>query len=287
MTTREGYVKILGFRLFYRSFGKSLRGTVLGLHGGPGCSQSYMLPLADLTQFGYRVVLFDQIGCGRSDLPKGAEYYTERRAVEEVEAVRKALRLGRVHLVGNSYGGALALDVALAYPRSFRSLVISSGLASLAEWLSENSKLWSRMPRQVRKAVSKYSTKRDILNPRYLVALDAYYRKHGCRLRVWPYDDFAMFDSLHQYESKVSANPIGDRLKDWDITDRLPEIHLPTLVMGGQYDHVPLSVSRTIHRGIPGSRLVVFPDGSHLPMWENRVEFIEAIRDFLDGLGAN
>jgi proline-specific peptidase len=143
------------------------------------------------------------------------------------------------------------------------------------------------MPRQVQRNISKYGNRGDFLNPKYMVALDAYYRKHGCRLRVWAFDNLRTLVPMLEYQSEVTPNPIGDRLKGWDVTSRLPEIQLPTLITAGRYDHAPIPCSRTIQRGIPGSKLVVFPNGSHLPMWENRVEFVELVRDFLDGLGAS
>ena len=130
MESSEGHAKVLGFKLYYRSFGRPDKGTVLGLHGGPGGTHNYLLPLTDLVQFGYRIVLYDQIGCGKSERPKSAKHYTQSRAVDEVEGVRRALRLGRIHLFGSSYGGVLALDVALKYQKSLRSLMISSGFAS-------------------------------------------------------------------------------------------------------------------------------------------------------------
>src|SRR2546428_2339925 len=94
-------------------------------------SHDYLLSLEDLAQFGYRVVLMDQLGCGKSERPRGTDLYTIAHNVEEVEAVRKALRLGRVHLMGSSYGGALAIATALKYQRNLRSLVITRGLASI------------------------------------------------------------------------------------------------------------------------------------------------------------
>ena len=124
----EGYVKILGFKLFYRMVGRPTKGTVLCLHGGPGATHDYLLSLEDLAQFGYRVVLIDQLGCGKSDRPRATSLYTIAHNVEEVEGVRTALRLGKVHLMGSSYGGALAIATALKYQRNLRSLIVTGGL---------------------------------------------------------------------------------------------------------------------------------------------------------------
>jgi proline iminopeptidase len=273
----DGYVRVLGFKLYYRSFGIPDKGTMLTLHGGPGGTHDYLQPLADLVQFGYRVVLYDQIGCGKSERPRSAKYYIQSRAVDEVEGVRKALRLGRVHLFGSSYGGALALDVALKYPKCLRSLIISSGLASAALNVSE----WNpHLPRGIRRTITKYADKGDFKNPKYLAAKEVLNRTQVCRLRVWPYEWCYSSEHFSDFDNRG----LPDRLEGWDITDRLPEIRLPCLITAGKYDLVSPKCAQAIHRGVRGSKLVMFDKGSHLPMWEDRVEFIEIVRDFLDSV---
>ena len=280
MEPSQGYVKVLGFKLFHLSFGRPDKGTVLALHGGPGGTHDYLLPLADLAQFGYRVVLYDQIGCGRSERPDNNDCYTQSRAVEEVETVRKTLRLGKVHLLGSSYGGALALDVALKYPKGLRSLIISSGFASDAQ----NSSEWNpHLPRGIRKTITKYGDKGDFKNPKYLAAKEVLYRTQACRLRVWPYE----WCYSAEHVSDFNLRGLPDRLEGWDITMRLPEIRLPCLVTAGKYDLVSPKCAQAIHRCVRGSKLVMFEKGSHLPMWEDRVEFIEVVREFLDGVKAS
>src|SRR2546429_8524252 len=142
----EGYVKILGFNLFYRTYGRPTKGTLLRLHGRPGATHDYLLSLEDLAQFGYRVVLMDQLGCGKSDRPRGTGLYTIAHNVEEVEGVRKALRLGKGHLMGSSYGGALAIATALKYHRNLRSLVITGGLASVPFTVRQMRRAGERRP---------------------------------------------------------------------------------------------------------------------------------------------
>src|SRR5438132_12550494 len=97
----EGYAKILGFNLFYRTSGTPTKGTVLCLHGGPGMKHDYLLPLENLAQFGYRVVLMDQLGCGKSERTRANELYSIAHSGQEAEAGRKALRLGRINLMGS------------------------------------------------------------------------------------------------------------------------------------------------------------------------------------------
>jgi proline iminopeptidase len=270
----------MGFKLYYRSFGRPEKGTVLVLSGGPFGTHGITLPMADLVQFGYRVVMYDYLGCGKSDRPKGAHHYTQNRAVEEVEGLRKALGLGRVHLFGISYGGALALDVALKYPKNLRSLVISSGFASQAFDDSEWNPL---LPKRIRETLIKYGDKGDFKNPKYLAAKEFLNRTETCRLRILPYDAWY---SLELFANDNIGRNLPRRLEGWDITDRIPEIGLPCLVTAGEYDERSPKCAMAIHRGIKGSKLVVFEDCSHTAIWEDRVRFIEVVRDFLDHVSA-
>ncbi len=287
MEESEGFAKVLGYRLFYRSFGTPTKGTVLCLHGGPGASHDYLLPLADLAQFGYRVVLFDQLGCGRSQRPRGTALFTTDHHVEEVEGVRRALGLGRVHLMGSSYGGALVLAVALRHPKSLRSLIVSSGLASTPLTVREMWRLIDRLPTDVRATIHRYNASGDFRNPKYLKAVDVFYRRHLCRLPVWPHEVVQTLDKtgiVYEVMNGPNEFTITGRIRDWDVTDRLPRIRIPTLVTVGRYDEVTPRVAREIHRGIRGSKLVQFNESSHLAFWEERSRYIEVLRTFLDGV---
>src|SRR5256885_5708159 len=121
----KGKVTVLGYRLFWESFGAPDRGTVLCLHGGPGVPHGYLTCLADRASFGYRIVFYDQLGVGASERPRGTSLFTIERGVEEVEGVRRALGLGRIHLLGNSYGGMLAPPSGIKYQRHLLGLVLA------------------------------------------------------------------------------------------------------------------------------------------------------------------
>lgn len=288
MEPSEGYVKVMGFKLFYRSFGQPTKGTVLCLHGGPGATHDYLLPLADLRQFGYRIVLYDQLGCGRSQRPRGTKLYTVDRGVEEVEEFRKRLGLGKVHLMGSSYGGMLAIATALKYQRNLRSLIISSGLASVPLAVGEMQRLVAKLPAKRRAIISKAEAVDDYENPEYLEAVQAFYRRYLCRLRVWPNEVMYSFENLSKPVYLTMNGPneftIIGRIKDWDVTDKLPGIRLRTLITVGRHDEVTPKVARSIQRGIRRSKLVRFERSSHLAMWEERERYIEVVRTFLDSL---
>ena len=288
MEPKESHVKVLGFNLFVRSYGEPTKGTVLCLHGGPGATHDYLLSLEDLAQFGYRIVLMDQLGCGKSDRPRGTSLYTIEHNVEEVEGVRRALKLGRIHLMGSSYGGALAIATALKYQRNLRSLVITGGLASVPLTVREMKRLVQHLTPRAQAAIAKYEATEDYENPKYLAAVMEFYRRYVCRLPIWPSEVVYSFEHISQpvYHTMNGPNEftIIGTIRNWDVTDQLPKINLPTLVTVGRYDEVTPVVARSIHRGIRGSKLVQFEESAHLAMWEERARYIEVVRDFLDGV---
>lgn len=127
VSEQSGFVDVNGFKLFYRIFGTGAN-ILLCLHGGPGGIHDYLLPLGKLGDDRIKVVLYDQLGCGKSERPPDTSRYTIEHGAEDVEGLRRALDLGSINLFGNSYGGALALQYALKYQRNLKKLVVSSGL---------------------------------------------------------------------------------------------------------------------------------------------------------------
>jgi proline iminopeptidase len=281
----EGYLKVLGYNLFYRSFGKPEKGTLLCLHGGPGATHDYLLPLADLTRNGYRVVFYDQLGCGRSDVPKNLALFVVERAVEEVEELRRKLKLGNVHLMGSSYGGMLAIAYALKYQKNLSSLITTGGLASVPLTLAEMNSMKSLLPQAVIETLEKYEETGDYDNPEYLKAAMVFYRRHLCRLRVWPKEVDYTLEHISRpvYHTMNGPNEftIIGNIRYWDVTDRLSKIRVPTLVIGGKYDEVSPRVARSIHRGIRGSKLAIFPKSSHMPFWEERDAYMDMVGKFM------
>ena len=275
----DGFVQVDGVALHYRSFGAPRHGTVLALSGGPGCSLDCLLPLADLVPSGYRVVLYDAVGVGSSATPRAARYYTQAHAVAEAEGIRRALRLGRVDLFGHSYGGALALDVALHHPRGLRSLIVSSGFSSNAEVDREVAMAVARLPRWARSVLA---------GPRAARAGREEVRRameplRRARYNLLPYSPYDLWYTLETMPARVDRG----RLAGWDITARLGEIDLPTLVLVGRRDIVSPRIARRLQRGIPGARLEIFPRSAHAAMWEERGRFGHAIASFLEDLGKN
>jgi proline iminopeptidase len=284
---REGFLPIHGRRIFWKSVGEpGPKGTVLTLHGGPGASHDYLLAFADLARSGYRVVFYDQLGCGRSERPVDEQEYSVHRDVEDLEALRSALGFDRVHLVGSSYGGLLAIAYALAHPEPLLSMVSASGLASVPLTQQEMNRLRRELPPPFPAFLDRHEARGEFTHPEYVAAVDLFYRRHLCRLPTWPPEFVRTMALTNGPKYRVMNGPneftITGTLRDYDVTDRLREIRVPTLVTAGRYDEVTPAVARSIHDGIAGSELALFERSSHIAFWEERDAYMERVSTFLE-----
>jgi proline iminopeptidase len=288
----EGYVKVLGYWIYFKSIGEAQKGTILCLHGGPGGTHQSNLHMSNLTQDGYRVVLYDQLGCGNSQQPLNQALYTVDRLVEEVEGVRSELRLGNVHLYGHSWGGFLNVAYAIKYSKNIRSLLVSSGSSSTPLCVSEMWRLRSEFPKDLQDTLAKYEADGDYLNDEYLRAMDRVYMLHVCRLDPWPPVIRSLVENKRRgwpglvYRLMWGWNeflPVGN-IRYWDVTDQLNKITVPTLLTCGRYDEVTPKNTEVLREGIEDSKSLVFEKSSHAAYLEEPERYVGTYRDFLRSL---
>ena len=287
MKIREGMIEVPDGRVWFRSIGEG-GVPLLCLHGGPGMAHNYIDPLEDLGHH-RQVIMYDQLGCGRSDRPDDTSLWTVSHFVREVEAVRSALELDRFHLFGSSWGGQLSLQYILDYqPASLMSLLLAGSPASSLRWVDGCKELLAGLPDEVRAVIDSHEERGYTSCPEYLGAVSVFYKRHLCRLDPWPSsieESFAqMSPVVYQTMWGPSEFTCTGRLRDWDVSDRLDEIRVPTLVMGGQYDEMRLDHLRDMHESIGGSELLVFQNSSHTPFHEERELFMAKVNEFLVGV---
>jgi proline-specific peptidase len=170
----DGYVDFRGYRTWYRVAGELESGAtpLLALHGGPGSTHHYFAPLEGLAAE-RPVVVYDQIGCGRSDRPEDVEWSVDVFR-EEVDVVRSHLGLDRIHLLGTSWGGMLALEHVLSGAAGIVGLILSSTLASLDQWAAEQLKLRAALPAEVVDVLERHERSGTYDDPAYEQAMEAY-----------------------------------------------------------------------------------------------------------------
>ena len=280
-----------GFQTWYREEGATEEGKlpVLCLHGGPGAAHDYLEPLFGLAETGRRTVLYDQVGCGKSATPPQALDWTVELFVEEVDAVRDALGLERVHVFGNSWGGMLAMEYALTQPDGLASLVLASSPASIPQWVEETGKLRAQLPQDVQDTLTRHEEAGTIHDPEYVEACMVFYERHVCR--VVPFPDYVnrSFDQIGEvYETMNGPSEfhVVGTLREWDITERLGEIQVPTLVVTGEHDEATPAINRTVSQGIPGAESVILDGCSHMAHVEQTEKYLALLDRFFSSAEA-
>jgi L-proline amide hydrolase len=261
--------------------------TAIVCHGGPGATHEYVAPIADLP--GRPCVLYDQVGNGRSlHLPeRGEDFWTVDLFLRELDALVAELGLSRYHVVGQSWGGMLAMEHALDHPQGLRSIVVCDSPASIPLWVAEANRLRADLPQDVQDTLTKHEADGTTSDPAYEAATEVFYRRHLCRLPEWPEALMASFTHMaedstvyHTMNGPSEFHCVGS-LKEWDITDRLHEIDVPTLLISGRYDEATPHIVEQIDQRIPNSRWVLLEESSHTPHLEEPERFRAAVEGFL------
>jgi proline-specific peptidase len=285
MRAREGYVDFRGHRTWFRFVGdlNSAVTPLLALHGGPGSTHNYFAPLEGLATE-RPVVLYDQIGCGKSDRPHEIDWNLEV-FLEELAAVRDQLGLERIHLLGTSWGGMLAQEHVLSGAEGVVSLTLSSTLANLALWNEEQLKLRAALPPDVVAVLDRHEQAGTYDDPEYEQAMQAYMDRHFYR-GPWPRAELEAMGKGRApdvYRAMQGPNEwtTTGALKGWSSRERLHEIGVPTLVARGRYDMSTEPIAAELVSGIRDAREVVFEESSHTPVLEETDRYLEVVGDFL------
>lgn len=293
--TKEGYIPFRGYKVWYRIVGdREAIGKLplLCLHGGPGFSHDQLEPLEAIAGTGRRVIFYDQLGGGNSDHPHNPSMWTVELFVEEVGAVHHALGLDCVHVFGLSWGGMLGMEYALTQPQGLASLIVADSPASMPQWVSEANRLRAELPPTVQQILLRHEAAGTTDSPEYQEAMSVFYRRHVCRTDPWPeclnrtFQKFRQSPEVYYTMNGPSEFFVTGTLKDWDITNRLGEIHVSTLVVGGRYDEATPVITETIHRGIAASEWVIFENSSHFPHIEETERYLQVLNEFLSRVEA-
>jgi proline-specific peptidase len=285
---RSGMIDVPGGRVWYRRMGPEAGCPLLVLHGGPGAASYYVEPFAERMARGRPVVVYDQLGCGRSDAPDDPSLWTLDRSCAELDEVRRRLGLERCHLFGQSWGGWLSIEYLARGTEGVVSVVLASTSASLPEFVAAAQRLIGELPEPWRGTLLRLGAQKAYDDPEYQDAVMEFYRRHLCRLDPWP---DCVVDSIRELPNQVYLTMNGPTefdvigtLRAWDRTADLGRIAIPALVTVGGYDEIPLSCAQTIASGIRGARLEVFRESGHMAHEEEPERYAAVVSGFLDGV---
>lgn len=285
------------FHVWTKRIGNHPTMKVLLLHGGPGATHEYLeafdsyFPAAGIEYYYY-----DQLGSYYSDQPNDPELVNLARFVEEVEQVRKALRLdqGNFYLYGQSWGGLLAMEYALKYQQNLKALIISNMMASIPQYNEYAHKVLMPGMDQVALAeIQRYEAAGEYENPRYMELLMAHhYVYHILRMPAenWPDPVNRAFKHINPtvYIPMQGPSELGasGKIIDWDRTADLTKIAVPSLVIGAQHDTMNPKHMEWMAVSMNHGRYLFCPNGSHMALYDDQeiyfrglIQFIQDVND--------
>lgn len=278
------------FKVWTKRFGKNPRIKILLLHGGPAMTHEYMECFQTFFQReGFEFYEYDQLGSYYSDQPKDSSLWAIPRFVHEVEQVRQAIGADSTnfYVLGNSWGGILAMEYALMHQKHLKGLIVANMVASAIEYGKYSQDVLAKqMKPEVLAEIRRIEEKKDFGNPRYMeLLIPNFYHAHLCRLPQWP-------DALNRTMKHVNGEiytlmqgpsefGISGRLMNWDIKPRLKEITIPTLMIGARHDTMDPGAMEEQSKMVRNGRYLFCPNGSHLAMWDDQQVFMKGVIGFI------
>lgn len=282
------------FNVWTKRVGNNPKIKVLLLHGGPGGTHEFFESFDGFfPNESIEYIYYDQLGSYYSDQPNDKRLWTTERFVEEVEQVRKALKLDTTnfYLLGQSWGGILAMEYALKYQKNLKGLIISNMMASAPAYNKYAEEvLGPQLDPKVFTQIKEFEKNKDYSNPKYMeLLLNYYYTEHILRMPVdkWPESINRAFKHLNPNVYVYMQGPsefgiTGDAtLKNWDITDKLKTLTIPTLVIGAKYDTMDPKHMEWISHEVQNGRFLYCPNGSHCSQYDDQEHYFPGVIKFL------
>ncbi|MEI6372313.1 MAG: proline iminopeptidase-family hydrolase [Actinomycetes bacterium] len=291
----DGEFDVRGYRTRYRVTGdlNGDRAAVILLHGGPGYPSYSLEPLEELAATGRAVIRYDQLGCGESSL-KGIAHdsamFTIDLYLEELALLIEHLGLDRYVLIGQSWGGMLALEFALTSPSGLAGLVLYSTLASVEEWTVATNALIATLSDEVQRVLAQHGAAGTTDSPEFRAAEAEFNRRFVCRLDPLPEcaqrSEASLMADGEVYRVMAGGSEFDTGggvgvLAGWDVRPRLHEIMVPTLCLSGEFDEATPAVMGTLAAGIDGAQWHIIEGAAHSSHLEAPDLFFPLVVDFL------
>lgn len=285
LTPHEGFLDVVGGKIWYEVVGEGPNPPVLLLHGGPGSASFGFDPLRDLEYDG-PIIFWDQLGCGRSDAISDTTLMTIENFVDQTEKLRRYLELEDFVLYGHSWGTMLGIDYYLAYPDEVKAIVFSSPLFSTASWITDADSLIATMPDTIQQSIRYHESIGEYDNPEYKAATELYYDQFVTRKPKPKVDRSQMKlsdgSNIYLYMWGPSEFTSTGTLRDFDRMEELNGITVPTLLVCGEFDEASPRTVQGYSQMIPKSRFEVIPDAAHSTLNDNPQAMLKVIGDFLE-----
>lgn len=277
----------LEYKTYYRIVDGGDKTPIILIHGGPGSTHNYMEMLDRIADTGRKVISYDQLGCGNSYLDHHPELWTADTWINELIELRKYLNIDECYLLGQSWGGMLVIQYMIEHrPKGIKGIILSSTLSSASLWAHEQHRLIKLMSQQDQEAI-KFAEENNVWDKEdYIIANDHFMKLH-C-------SDVQESDPECLRREKKSGSesylygwgpneytPSGS-LKDFEYTDRLHEINVPTLIMSGTNDLCTPLVAKTMYDNLKNKQWQLFDGARHMCFAEQNELYCEVLTNFLE-----
>jgi len=282
------------FKVWTKRVGNNLKMKVLLLHGGPGATHELFECFDGYFPFeGIEYIYYDQLGSYYSDQPSDTSLWTIDRFVDELEQVRKALKLDKdnFYLLGQSWGGILAMEYALKHQENLKGLIISNMMSSAEDYNKyAHEVLGLQLKPEVLEELMELEAAKDYQNPRYMeLLMTHYYPKHLLHmpLKKWPESINRTFKHLNPdvyvymqgpSEFGISGNAT---LKNWNRKADLSKITVPTLVIGSKHDTMDTKHMEWMSKEVKNGKYLYCPNGSHLVQYDDQEIYFKGLIQFI------
>jgi proline iminopeptidase len=284
------------FKVWTKRFGNNPRIKILLLHGGPAMTHEYMECFESFfPKEGFEFYEYDQLGSYYSDQPKDSSLWTIKRFVDEVDQVRRAIGAdsNNFYVLGNSWGGILAMEYALKHQQHMKGLIVANMVASIPDYnVYAKNVLAPQMDQKVYAELMAIEKRGDYQDPRYTeLLMSNFYNKHICRLAEWPEPANRSFKHMNYEIYKMMQGPsefgASGRLLNWDIKDQLKNITIPALMIGAKHDTMDPAAMEAQSKMVKNGSYLFCPNGSHLSMWDDQQVFMKGVIDWIKKTDAN
>lgn len=281
----EGFVEVEGGKIWYGIMGDGDNTPLLCLHGGPGGTSKSYYNLSEISKE-RPVILFDQLGTGRSDHHQDTTLLKVEMFVKQVKAIKSELKLNDFYLLGSSWGAALALEYYTHHPEGIKGIIFNSPYFSTPIWTEDAAKLVAGLPDSIQTAI--HMAERDSVfdTDSYIAANSFFASKHGRRKELvkHPYDTVESNRNtfIYNYMWGPSEFTATGTLRNYDNVQSLKKVKVPALFTTGEFDEaIPETVNKLSHM-VNDSRFVIIPDAGHFSLNDNREAVVGAIQEFFE-----
>ncbi|OYZ00624.1 MAG: proline-specific peptidase [Sphingobacteriia bacterium 28-36-52] len=280
----EGKVSVQGGKIWYRIIGKGKGIPILMLHGGPGGTSRSFYQFESIGN-DRPLIIFDQLGSGRSDYHTDTSLLKVPLFVEQVSALVSSLQLNSFYLHGHSWGTALALEYYLQYPKGVKAIIFNSPYFSTKLWKKDADILIKTLPDSIQIAIAEAEKTGNFNSAAYTNANTVYAKNFGVRNTRLSSDlDTIMAAGngfIYNYMWGPTEFTATGTLIKYDRISSLPKIKVPALFITGEFDEARPQTVRYFSRLVKNSQFGIIEGAGHGTMHDNKAKNIQLIKDFI------